>query len=114
MNHKLRKDAGSVLVFITLMIVILMVMVGVGLDTGYLTLSRSMGQRAVDMAALAGAAGLAKGDTTAIQSNIQQIMVTGTTNDGVISVNSIMLCPRLPRKSFVAFISISQRKCSRS
>ena len=83
MNHKLRKDAGSVLVFITLMIVILMVMVGVGLDTGYLTLSRSMGQRAVDMAALAGAAGLAKGDTAAIQSNIQQIMVTGTTNDYV-------------------------------
>jgi len=81
--NKLTNDAGSVLVFITLMIVLLMVMVGMGLDTGYLTFSRSMGQRAVDMAALAGAAGLAKGDATAIQSNIQQIMVTGTTNDYV-------------------------------
>jgi Flp pilus assembly protein TadG len=81
MNNSLRNDAGSVLVFITLMIVILMVMVGMGLDTGFLVLSRSMGQRAVDMAALAGAAGLAKGDATAIQSNIQQLTVTGTDND---------------------------------
>ena len=81
MNNSLRNDSGSVLVFITLMIVILMVMVGMGLDTGFLVLSRSMGQRAVDMAALAGAAGLAKGDATAIQSNIQQLMVTGTDND---------------------------------
>lgn len=78
---KLRNDAGSVLVFVTLMIVVLMVMVGMGLDTGYLTFSRSMGQRAVDMAALAAAAGLAKGDATAIESNVQQIMVTGTKND---------------------------------
>ena len=81
--NKLKNESGSVLVFITLMIVILMVMVGMGLDTGYLTFSRSMGQRAVDMAALAGAAGLAKGDAAAIQSNIQQIMVTGKTNDYV-------------------------------
>jgi Flp pilus assembly protein TadG len=79
--NKLRNDAGSVLVFITLMIVVLMVMVGMGLDTGYLTFSRSMGQRAVDMAALAAAAGLAKGDATAIESDVQQIMVTGTKND---------------------------------
>jgi len=61
MNNKFRNDSGSVLVFITLMIVILMVMVGMGMDTGFLVLSRSMGQRAVDMAALAGAAGLARG-----------------------------------------------------
>jgi Flp pilus assembly protein TadG len=80
---KLRNDAGSVLVFVTLMIVVLMVMVGMGLDTGYLAFSRSMGQRAVDMAALAAAAGLAKGDATAIESDVQQIMVTGTTNDYV-------------------------------
>ena len=81
MKNCLRNNSGSVLVFITLMIVILMVMVGMGLDTGSLVLSRSMGQRAVDMAALAGAAGLAKGDATAIQNNIQQLMVTGTDND---------------------------------
>jgi len=62
------------------MIVLLMVMVGMGLDTGFLTFSRSLGQRAVDMAALAGAAGLAKGDATAIKSNIEQL---NTTNDYV-------------------------------
>lgn len=70
---KLRDDSGSVLVFITLMIVLLMVMVGMGMDTGVLTFSRSMGQRAVDMAALAAAAGLAKGDANAISSNIAQL-----------------------------------------
>ena len=74
--NKLRSESGSVLVFITLMIVILMVVVGMGLDTGYLTFSRSMGQRAVDMAALAGAAGLANGNVAAIQSNIQQLNAT--------------------------------------
>jgi Flp pilus assembly protein TadG len=77
---KLKNDSGSVLVFITLMIVLLMVMVGLGLDTGFLTYSRSMGQRAVDMAALAGAAGLAKGDAAAIKSNIEQL---NTANDYV-------------------------------
>jgi len=71
--NKLRSDSGSVIVFITLMIVLLMVMVGMGLDTGYLTFSRSMGQRAVDMAALAGAAGLAQRNVAAIESNIEQL-----------------------------------------
>jgi Flp pilus assembly protein TadG len=78
---KLRDDSGAVLVFITLMIVLLMIMVGMGLDTGFLTFSRSMGQRAVDMAALAGAAGLAKGDADAISSNIKQLMVDQKVND---------------------------------
>ena len=91
---QLRSQSGSVLVFITFMIVILMVMVGMGLDTGFLTFSRSMGQRAVDMAALAGAAGLAKLDVAAIKSNIEQLnatndyvnrtgnMIDGTVNPG--------------------------------
>jgi Flp pilus assembly protein TadG len=78
---KLRDDSGAVLVFVTLMIVLLMVMVGMGMDTGFLTFSRSMGQRAVDMAALAAAAGLAKGDPNAISGNIQQLMVNQNVND---------------------------------
>jgi Flp pilus assembly protein TadG len=53
-----RNEKGSVLVFITLMIVLLMIMVGIGLDTGQLTYSRSMGQGAVDAAALAAVSGL--------------------------------------------------------
>lgn len=86
MQH-LRNQAGSVLVFITLMIVVLMVMVGMGLDTGFLTFSRSMGQRAVDMAALAGAAGLAKLDVAAIKSNIEQL---NATNDYVKSSGNMI------------------------
>ena len=78
---KLRNDSGAVLVFITLMIVLLMVMVGMGMDTGVLTFSRAMGQRAVDMAALAAAAGLAKGDPNAISSNITQLMISQNSND---------------------------------
>src|ERR1044071_7932455 len=69
----LKTDSGSVLVFITLMIVLLMVMVGMGLDTGWLTYGRSQGQRAVDAAALAGAAGLAKGDAAAIKKDIEAL-----------------------------------------
>lgn len=48
----LNNDKGSVLVFITLMIVLLMIMVGMGLDTGELVYTRSTGQAAVDAAAL--------------------------------------------------------------
>lgn len=51
-------DRGSVLVFMTLMIVLLLIMVGMGLDTGQLTYSRSMGQSAVDAAALSAVSGL--------------------------------------------------------
>jgi len=81
----LKDESGSILVFATLIVVLLLVMIGMGLDTGWLTFSRSMGQRAVDMAALAGAAGLAKGDVDAVKANIQ-----GTTNDYVkVSSNTI-------------------------
>jgi Flp pilus assembly protein TadG len=69
----IKNDSGSVLVFITLMIVLLMVMVGMGLDTGWITYGRSQGQRAVDAAALAGAAGLAKGNAADIKKNIEAL-----------------------------------------
>jgi len=46
-------ERGSVLVFVTLMMVLLFVMVGMGLDTGHLSYIRSQGQPAVDAAALA-------------------------------------------------------------
>jgi Flp pilus assembly protein TadG len=51
-------ERGSVLVFITLMIVLLLVMVGFGLDTGQLTYVRNQGQAAVDSAALAAVSAL--------------------------------------------------------
>jgi Flp pilus assembly protein TadG len=51
-------EQGTVLVFVTLMIVLLLIMVGMGLDTGQLTYTRSQGQSAVDAAALAAVSGL--------------------------------------------------------
>ncbi len=60
-------ERGAVLVFITLMIVLLMVMVGMGLDTGQLTYTRSQGQAAVDAAALSAVSGLPMGATAAAQ-----------------------------------------------
>jgi Flp pilus assembly protein TadG len=59
----IKNDRGTaVLIFITFMIVILMVMVGMGLDTGHLAYIRSQGQPAVDAAALAAASAIHTGD----------------------------------------------------
>ena len=35
--HSIHNEQGSVIVFVTLMIVLLLIMVGMGLDTGQLT-----------------------------------------------------------------------------
>ena len=59
-------ERGSVIVFITLMVVILMVMVGIGLDTGQITYSRNLGQSAVDAAALSAVSGLPSRNATEI------------------------------------------------
>jgi Flp pilus assembly protein TadG len=56
--RSVNSEQGSVLVFMTLMIVLLMVMVGMGLDTGQLTYTRSQGQAAVDAGALSAVSGL--------------------------------------------------------
>ncbi len=58
----LSNEKGSVIVFVTLMIVVLLIMVGMGLDTGQLTYVRSQGQAAVDAAALAAVSGLPEGN----------------------------------------------------
>jgi Putative Flp pilus-assembly TadE/G-like len=52
---------GSVLVFVTLAITLLLIMVGMGLDTGMLSYVRSQAQPAVDAAALAAVSGLISG-----------------------------------------------------
>jgi Flp pilus assembly protein TadG len=54
-----KNERGSVIVFVTLMVVVLLIMVGLGLDTGQLTYVRNQGQAAVDAAALAAVSGLA-------------------------------------------------------
>lgn len=63
----LKNQQGSVLVFVTLMIVILMVMVGLGLDTGQITYVRNQGQAAVDAAALAAVSGLPSRNPAEVQ-----------------------------------------------
>jgi len=63
MARTVRNNRGSVLVFVTLMIVLLLIMVGMGLDTGWMTYVRSQGQPAVDAAALAATSGLIQGTT---------------------------------------------------
>ena len=62
-----RNERGSVIVFVTLMIVLLMVMVGLGLDTGHLTYARNQGQGAVDAAALAAVTGLPSRNDTLVK-----------------------------------------------
>jgi hypothetical protein len=78
--RRLKNQSGSIIVFATLVVVLLLVMVGMGLDTGWVVYSRSMGQRAVDMAALAGAAGVAAGDPAKVKANVETL---NTTNDYV-------------------------------
>jgi Flp pilus assembly protein TadG len=72
------------------MIVILMVMVGLGLDTGQLTYVRNQGQSAVDAAALAAVTGLASTGTPAQKDAEVKARAKGfnSTNDYSNSANS--------------------------
>jgi Flp pilus assembly protein TadG len=71
-----RDEQGSVLVFVTLMIVILLVMVGMGLDTGQITYTRNMGQAAVDTAALAAVSGLPARDDAQVKARARGFNAT--------------------------------------
>ena len=62
----INNERGSVLIFVTLMIVLLLVMVGMGLDTGHLVYVRAQGQAAVDAAALAAASAIPTGNATQV------------------------------------------------
>jgi Flp pilus assembly protein TadG len=80
-----RNERGSVIIFATLMIVLLLVMVGLGLDTGQLTYVRNQGQAAVDAAALAAVTGLPSRSDSQVKSrasgfNSQNTYVESPTN----------------------------------
>src|SRR5437870_6554681 len=60
--QSIKNERGAVIVFVTLIIVLLLVMVGMGLDTGHLAYVRSQGQPAVDAAALAAASAIPSGN----------------------------------------------------
>jgi Flp pilus assembly protein TadG len=77
-----RNERGSVIIFVTLMIVVLMIMVGLGLDTGQLTYVRNQGQSAVDAAALAAVSGLPSRDDAQVKSRAAGF---NSTNDYVES-----------------------------
>jgi Flp pilus assembly protein TadG len=64
----IKNERGSVIVFVTLMVVILLIMVGLGLDTGQLTYVRNQGQAAVDAAALAAVSALPSRDDDQVKS----------------------------------------------
>jgi len=74
------------------MIVLLLVMVGIGLDTGYMTYSRNTGQAAVDAAALAAVSGLpsarATGSDTPVTSRATAFTANNYTGSGSNPIGS--------------------------
>jgi Flp pilus assembly protein TadG len=64
--QSVKNEQGYALVFMTLMIVLLMIMAGMGLDTGHLAYIRSQGQPAVDAAALAAASAVPSGNWSTV------------------------------------------------
>ena len=83
----IKNESGAVLVFVTLMIVLLMIMVGMGLDTGHLAYIRSQGQPAVDAAALAAASAIHTDDPTQVEYRAKAF---NSTNDYLDSPNNVI------------------------
>jgi Flp pilus assembly protein TadG len=74
----MRNEKGSVLVFVALIMVILMFMVGMGVDAGWLVYVRSIGQTAVDAGALSGASALPTEDLSQVYSRVGASNVVNT------------------------------------
>jgi Flp pilus assembly protein TadG len=77
-----RNERGSVLVFVTLMMVLLFVMVGMGVDMGQLSYVRSQGQPAVDAAALAAVNALPTLDVNEVYKRAAQLNFNSGSNPG--------------------------------
>jgi len=96
-----RNERGTVIIFVTLMITLLLIMVGMGLDTGHLSYVRSQGQPAVDAAALAASAAIPSGKWSTVTDQAAKFNPgganPGTGNNYVdspnneISKNNVML-----------------------
>ena len=76
--QSVKNERGSVIVFATLLIVLLLIMVGMGLDSGHLAYVRSQGQPAVDSAALAAASAVPSGDMTKVTEQAAKFNPGGT------------------------------------
>jgi len=77
-----RDERGFAMVFATLMVVLLLIMVGMGLDTGHLAYVRSQGQPAVDAAALAAASAVPSGNWSTVTDRATKFNPGGT-NPGI-------------------------------
>jgi Flp pilus assembly protein TadG len=73
-----RNEDGYVLIFATLIIVLLLIFVGMGLDTGHLAYIRSQGQPAVDAAALAAASAIPSGNWSTVTDRAAKFNPGGT------------------------------------
>jgi hypothetical protein len=76
--QRIKNEQGFALVFATLMIVLLLIMVGMGLDTGHLAYVRSVGQPAVDASALAAASAVPSGDWSTVTERAAKFNPGGT------------------------------------
>src|SRR5678816_806231 len=73
-----KNEQGFAMVFATLMVVLLLIMVGMGLDTGHLAYVRSQGQPAVDSAALAAASAIPSGNWSTVTDRAAKFNPGGT------------------------------------
>jgi Flp pilus assembly protein TadG len=80
--NTVKNEKGYALVFATLMVVLLLIMVGMGLDTGHLAYVRSVGQPAVDAAALAAASAVPSGNLSTVMDRATKFNPGGT-NPGI-------------------------------
>lgn len=76
--RSVKNEEGYAFVFATLMIVLLLIMVGMGLDTGHLSYIRSQGQPAVDAAALAAASAIPSGNWSTVTDRAAKLNPGGT------------------------------------
>jgi Flp pilus assembly protein TadG len=73
-----KNEKGYALVWSTLMIVLLLIMVGMGLDTGHMAYVRSVGQPAVDAAALAATSAIPSGNLSTVMDRATKFNPGGT------------------------------------
>src|SRR5262245_55976204 len=81
--QSVKNERGFALVFVTLMIVLLLIMVGMGLDSGHLAYVRSQGQPAVDAAALAAASAIPSGNMTMVTDQAAKFNPNAPGNPGI-------------------------------
>ena len=86
--QSINNEHGSIIVFVTLMIVLLLIMVGMGLDTGQLTYTRSQGQAAVDAAALAAVSGLPESNLLGNDGPVTQRVAAFNTSNNYVKQSS--------------------------